>query len=117
MNCEKCGIKISPSVARQQEGGENLCRDCFCWKRAREQEEQLQREQRLHKAATEAANQIKAEKEEGRAGDLIESMILNEWKRQGGIHKQAAEAYEKDEALRKQAEAELEEELLERREK
>lgn len=44
MNCVKCGIKISPSVARQQEGGENMCRDCFCWQRAREQQERLHEE-------------------------------------------------------------------------
>jgi len=45
MNCENCGIKISPSVARQQEGGENLCRDCYGWKRAREQQRLLQEEE------------------------------------------------------------------------
>ena len=59
MNCEKCGIKIMASVARQQEGGENLCRDCYCWKRARENAERIQQ------AATDAANQIQREKEEG----------------------------------------------------
>jgi len=41
MNCIKCGIKISPSVARQQEGGEDMCRDCFCWKRARDNAKQV----------------------------------------------------------------------------
>ena len=40
MNCEKCGIKISPSLARQQKGGENLCRECYTWKLAKENEEQ-----------------------------------------------------------------------------
>ena len=45
MNCANCGIKISPSVARQQEGGENLCRDCYGWKRAREQQRLLQEEE------------------------------------------------------------------------
>ena len=41
MNCKKCGIKISPTLARQQEGGENLCRECYTWKLAREQEGRL----------------------------------------------------------------------------
>ena len=40
MNCKECGIKIMASVARQQEGGENLCRDCYGRKLAKEQEEQ-----------------------------------------------------------------------------
>ena len=65
----------------------------------------------LHQCATDAANQIEREKEEEQAGDLIESMILDTWKRQGGIYKQAAEEYEKDTDLCKQAKAELEEEL------
>lgn len=43
MNCTKCGIKISPTLARQQEGGEDLCRDCYGWKRAREQQERISR--------------------------------------------------------------------------
>ena len=38
MNCEKCGSKIMASVARQQEGGENLCRGCYLDKIAKEQE-------------------------------------------------------------------------------
>jgi formylmethanofuran dehydrogenase subunit E len=29
MNCKNCGIKIMPSLARQQEGGESLCRGCY----------------------------------------------------------------------------------------
>lgn len=37
MNCENCGIKIMASVAKQQEGGETLCRECYTWKLAREQ--------------------------------------------------------------------------------
>ena len=41
MNCTNCGIKISPILARQQEGGADLCRDCYGWKRAREQEARL----------------------------------------------------------------------------
>jgi len=40
--------------------------------------------------------------------DIIERMILDTWKRQGGIYKQAAEEYEKDSKLCQQAKAELE---------
>jgi hypothetical protein len=38
-------------------------------------------------------------------------MILDAWKREGGIHKRAAEEYEKEGDLYKQAVAELGEEL------
>ena len=65
----------------------------------------------LHACATDAAKQIEEEKELEQAGDLIEGMILDSWKREGGIHKQAAEEYEKEGDLYKQAVAELEEEL------
>ena len=65
----------------------------------------------LHRCATDAANQIEREKEEEQAGDLIESMILDTWKRQGGIYKRAAEEYEQETKLYKQAVTELEEEL------
>lgn len=44
MKCANCGIKISPSLARQQEGGEDLCRGCYGWKRAREQQARLHEE-------------------------------------------------------------------------
>ena len=44
MNCTKCGIKISPSVARQQEGGENLCRGCYLTEKARLNQEAITRE-------------------------------------------------------------------------
>lgn len=43
MNCVNCGIKISPSVARQQEGGENMCRDCYTWKKARDNQDRISR--------------------------------------------------------------------------
>ena len=43
MNCANCGIKISPTLASQQEGGENLCRGCYGWKRARENQEAISR--------------------------------------------------------------------------
>ena len=66
---------------------------------------------RIHQAATDAANQIEEERAEKQAGDLIENTILDTWKRQGGIYKQAAEEYEKETKLHKQAVAELEEEL------
>lgn len=66
----------------------------------------------LHQCATDAAEQIEREKAEEEAGDLIENMILDTWKRQGGIYEQAAEEYEKDTELCKQAKAELEREEL-----
>ena len=66
---------------------------------------------RIHKAATDAAHQIEEEKAEEQAGDLIENMILDTWKQQGGIYKRAAEEYEKETKLYKQAVTELEEEL------
>ena len=77
-------------------------------------------EQRIQQAATDAAHQVEREKEAEaeakaeEAGDLIESMILNTWKEQGGIYKQAAEEYEKDTDLCKQAKAELAQEERER---
>ncbi|MGB7533005.1 MAG: hypothetical protein WA977_08560 [Halobacteriota archaeon] len=72
--------------------------------------------QRIQQAATDAANQIEREKEEAEeeAGDLIESTIINYWKEQGGIYKQAAEEYENDTDLCKQAKAELAQEEHER---
>lgn len=75
-------------------------------------------EQRIQQAATDAAHQIEREREAEakaeEAGDLIESMILNTWKEQGGLYKQAAEEYEKDTDLCKQAKAELAQEDSER---
>ena len=77
-------------------------------------------EQRIQQAATDAAHQVEREREAEaeakaeEAGDLIESMILNTWKEQGGIYKQAAEEYEKDTDLCKQAKAELAQEERER---
>jgi len=79
---------------------------------------QEERGERIQQAATDAAHQIEREREAEakaeEAGDLIESMILNTWKEQGGIYKQAAEEYEKDTDLCKQAKAELAEEERER---
>ena len=66
---------------------------------------------RIHKAATDAAHQIEEEKVEEQMGDLIENMILDTWKRQGGIYKRAAEEYERETKQYKQAVFELEEEL------
>lgn len=43
MNCANCGIKISISVARQQEGGENLCRGCYLTEKARLNQERITR--------------------------------------------------------------------------
>lgn len=65
----------------------------------------------LHNCATAAAEQVEEEKALEEAGDLIEAMILDTWKREGGIHKRAAEEYEKESDLYKQAIEELEEEL------
>jgi len=65
----------------------------------------------LHQCATDAANQIEEEKAEQDAGDFIENMILDTWKRQGGVYKRAAEEYEKESNIYKQAVEELEEEL------
>lgn len=76
-----------------------------------EEHERERQESYLHYCGTAAAEQVEAEKEEKEAGDLIESMILDAWKREGGIHKRAAEEYEKEGDLYKQAVAELEEEL------
>ena len=41
MNCEKCGIKIMSSIAKQQEGDENLCRECYTSKRVSENDERM----------------------------------------------------------------------------
>lgn len=76
----------------------------------REDAEERQ-ESYLHHCATAAAYQLEEEKELEQAGDLIESMILDSWKREGGIHKRAAEEYEKETDLYKQAVKELEEDL------
>jgi len=38
MQCEKCGVKIMPALAREQKGGENLCRACYTSKLAKENE-------------------------------------------------------------------------------
>ena len=65
----------------------------------------------LHRCANDAVKQIEEERTEKEAGDIIENMILDTWKRQGGTYKQAAEEYEKEGNLYKQAVEELEEEL------
>ena len=65
----------------------------------------------LHRCATEAAKQLDEEKAEEEAGDIIENMILDSYKREGGVYKRAAEEYEKEGKLYKQAVEELEEEL------
>ena len=80
-------------------------------KQARDKAAAEGREIYLQQCATDATHQIEEEKAEEEAGDIIENMILDTWKRQGGIHKQAAEEYEKESNLYKQAMGELEEEL------
>ena len=64
----------------------------------------------LHHCATEAAHQIEEVRKFEEAGDLIESMILDSYKRQGGIYKRVAEEYENKGKLYKQAVKEIEEE-------
>lgn len=49
----------------------------------------------------------KVDTELEQAGDIIENVILDSYKRQGGIYKRAAEEYENDTLLCKQAKAEL----------
>ena len=80
-------------------------------RQARDQAAEEGRRIYLHRCATEAAKQLDEEKAEKEAGDIIENMIIDTWKRQGGIYKQAAEEYEKETDLYKQAVAELGEEL------
>lgn len=41
MNCTNCGIKISPTLARQQEGEEDLCRGCYLTEKARLNQERI----------------------------------------------------------------------------
>ena len=41
MNCINCGIKISVSVARQQEGGKDMCRGCYLTEKARLNQEAI----------------------------------------------------------------------------
>ena len=65
-------------------------------KQARDKVAAEGREIYLHHCATDAAHQIEEEKAEEEAGDIIENMILDTWKRQGGIYKRAAEEYEKE---------------------
>lgn len=65
----------------------------------------------LHQCADGAAKQIEEERAEKEAGDFIENMIIDTWKRQGGVYKRAAEEYEKESNIYKQAVEELEEEL------
>ena len=80
-------------------------------KQARDKAAEEGREIYLHNCATAAAEQVEEEKALEEAADLIESQILDAWKREGGIYKQAAEGCEKETNLYKQAIEELEEEL------
>lgn len=68
-------------------------------------------EAHLHRCATNAAHREEEKMKLGEAGDIIQSMILDSYKQQGGVYKRAAEEYEKEGKLYKQAVAELGEEL------